>query len=77
MSIFRRSDGAHRAILWIDDRFQIEIRRHAPPPMASANLVIRVFPITDGKIRDEPCQVFAVDEGRIAEIENQVREQQP
>jgi hypothetical protein len=73
-SIFHKSDGTHRAILWVDDRFQIEIRRNAPPPMASAQLVIHVYPITDGEIWDHPYDSFVVDEGRIVELENEARE---
>jgi hypothetical protein len=75
MSIFHTSDGTHRAILWIDNRFQIEIRRLAPPPMASAHLVIAVYPITDGEVWDAPYDVFSVDEGRIIELETQAKEQ--
>jgi hypothetical protein len=74
MSIFSRSDATPRAILRIDDRFQVEIRRQPPPPMTSAHLVIRVYPITDGEIWEEPYEVFAVDEGRLIELENDLRE---
>ncbi len=73
-SIFHKSDGIHRALLWIDDRFQIEIRRNTPPPMASAHLVIHVYPITDGEVWDYPYDTFVVDEGRIIELETEMKE---
>jgi DNA modification methylase len=42
-SIFHNSDGTRRAILWIDDRFLIEVRRFAAPTY-SGRLVIHVYP---------------------------------
>jgi len=67
----------HKASVTVDNRFRIDIRRSAPPPMASAQLVIKVYPITDGKTWDEAYDVFVVDEGRIVELENDAREGQP
>ena len=58
----------------VDDRFLVMIRRSVPPPMAFANLVISVFPLTDGEIWVEPYQVFTVDEGRIVELELQLQQ---
>lgn len=75
MTRFHSDIGIYRAFISVDNRFKVEIRRSAPPPMASAQLVIYVYPITDGEIWDEPYQVFAVDEGRVIELENEAREQ--
>lgn len=58
----------------IDDRYHVVIRRIAPPPMASAQLVISVYPITDGEVWDDPCDTFVVDEGCIIELENEMKE---
>jgi len=66
---------SRRSVVWVDDRYKVEIRRDAPPPMASAQLVLKVYPVTSGKVWDEPYQVFAVDEGRVIELENEAREQ--
>jgi hypothetical protein len=74
LRIIKTGDGSRRAILRIDNRFQIEIQRHAPPPMASAQIVLDVYPITDGEAWEEPYAVFAVDEGRIIELETQAWE---
>jgi len=74
MSAFHKDDGSRRAMIWIDNRFHIEIRRNPPPPMSSAQLVIRVYPITDGEIWDEPYDVFVVDEARIIELEQEMKE---
>lgn len=65
----------HKASVTVDNRFCVDIRRGAPAPMASAQLIIRVYPITAGEIWDEPYDVFAVDEGRVIELENEAREQ--
>ena len=70
MSIFHKSDGTHRAIIWVDNRFQIELRRFAPTP-DTATLVIYVYPITLGEVWDTPYEVFSVDEGSILELEAQ------
>ena len=71
-SIFNRPDA--RATMCIDNRFHVVIRRNAPPPMVSAQLVIHVYPITDGEVWDEPYDTFVVDEGRVIELENEMRE---
>lgn len=63
-----------RAILRIDGRFHIEISRTAPPPMASAALVIMIYPITDGEVWDDPYEVLWVDEGKIIELESRTKE---
>jgi hypothetical protein len=75
MTAFQIHVDAERAAVEIDNRFRVGIRRNAPPPMASAQLVLDVYPILDGEIWDEPFEVFAVDEGRIIELENEAREQ--
>jgi hypothetical protein len=67
-SIFHKNDGTHRAILWIDNRFQVEIRRH------EGDLVLHVYPITDGEIWDHPYDTFVVDEERIIELEQEMKE---
>ncbi len=64
----------HKASVTVDNRFRVDISRNAPPPMASAQLVIKVYPITDGQTWDEPYDVFVVDEGRVIELENDARE---
>jgi len=74
MATFHASIGIQRAFITVGDRFKVEISRNAPPPMASAQLVLRVYPITDGEVWDEPYEVFAVDEGRIVELEHQMKE---
>jgi hypothetical protein len=74
MSIFHKSDSTHRAILWIDNRFQIEIRRLAPTP-GTATLVLYVYPITDGEVWDAPYDVFSVDEASVIELETQAKEE--
>ena len=74
MSKSTRRPRVTRATLRIDDRFQVAIHRNAPPPMACAQLAIFVHPITDGRVWDDPYQVFVVDEGRIVELENQRKE---
>jgi hypothetical protein len=70
----KSTGGDRRTVFWIDERFQAEIRGNAPPPMATAQLVLKVYPITDGEVRDEPYEIFAVDEGRVIELENQMKE---
>jgi hypothetical protein len=75
MSPFKPGDATPRAILWSDDRFHIVIRRSSPPPMSTAQLVIHIYPITDGEVWDEAYQVFVVDEGRVIELENQFRKE--
>ena len=77
MTTFKTDIGIYRAFVTVDNRFKIEIRRNAPPPMASAQLILRVYPITDGEIWDDPYEVFAVGEGRVIELENEARGQQP
>ena len=69
-SIFHKNDGTHRAILWIDNRFQIEIRRFTPEH-GESTLVLKVFPITNGEIWDHPYEVFTIDEADILSLENQ------
>lgn len=69
MSAFNRDDGTRRAMIWIDNRFHIEIRR-----TASAEMVIAVYPITDGEIWDDPYDTFVVDEARIIELEQELKE---
>lgn len=75
MTIFHVDIGIYRAFVTVDNRFKVEVRRNAPPPMASAQLILKVYPITDREEWDEPYEVFAVDEGRVIEIENQAREE--
>jgi hypothetical protein len=74
MTDFQTDIGNCRAFIRVDNRFKVEVRRNAPPPMASAQLVLKVYPITDGEVWDEPYEVFAVDEGRVIELENQTKE---
>jgi len=59
----------------VDGRFRVTIRSHVPPPIASAQLVLRVYPISDGEPWCEPYEEFFVDEGRVIELENEAREQ--
>jgi len=73
-SAFNKSDGSRRAILWIDNRFQIEIRRHVPQPETSPTLLIYVYPITDGEVWDHPYDVFTVTEDDVIEDEKEMRE---
>jgi hypothetical protein len=75
MTAFQINVDTDRATVEIDNRFRVGIRRNAPPPMASAQLVLEVYPILDGEIWDDSYEVFAVDEGRIIELENEAREQ--
>jgi hypothetical protein len=77
MTTFHADIGIYRAFITVDNRFKVEIRRNAPPPWASAQLILKVYPITDGEIWDDPYGVFAVDEARIVELENEAREEQP
>jgi len=74
MAAFQISIGIYRTVVTVDNRFKIEIRRTAPPPLASAQLVIKVYPMTDGEAWDEAYETFAVDEGRIVELETQMKE---
>jgi hypothetical protein len=74
MITFHTGIGIYRAFIAVDDRFKLEIRRNPPPPMASAQLILKVYPITDGEVWDDPYAVFAVDEGRIIELENEMKE---
>ncbi len=74
MTTFLADIGIDSAFITADNRFKVEVRRSAPPPMASAQLILKVYPITDGEVWDEPYEVFAVDEGRIIELEAQARE---
>ena len=75
MTHFKMASTTARAQVTIDDRFHLVIRRNAPPPMASAQLVVNVYPIADGEVWCEPYEVFVVDEGRIVELENEARRQ--
>ncbi len=74
MTTFDIKIHTDHAAIEIDDRFRLTIRRHAQPPMASAQLILRVYPITDGETWCEPYQEFFVDEHRIIELENEARE---
>lgn len=74
MATFHVGIGIGRASITLDNRFTVEISRNAPPPMVSAQLVLKVYPITDGEAWDEPYEVFAVDEGRVVELELQMKE---
>ena len=74
MTTFHADIGIYRAFIRVDNRFMVEVRRNAPPPMATAQLVLKVYPITDGEAWDDPYEVFAVDEGRIIELENEMKE---
>jgi hypothetical protein len=71
---FTKTDGYRNAVFWIDNRFQVEIRRNTPPPMASAHLTLKVYPITDGTVWDEPYETFTIDEDRIVELETEMKE---
>jgi hypothetical protein len=75
MTAFQIHVDADRATVEIDSRFRVGIRRNAPPPLTSAQLLVDVYPILDGEIWDEPYESFAVDEARIIELENEAREQ--
>jgi hypothetical protein len=74
MSTFDINIHPDHAAIEIDGRFRVTIRRHAPPPMDSAQLILRVYPITDGEPWCEPYAEFFIDEGRVIELENQARE---
>jgi hypothetical protein len=74
MTTFKTSITPDHASVEIDNRFLLVIRRNAPPPMASAQLVLKVYPITDDEAWDDPYEVFSVDEGRIVELELQMKE---
>ena len=74
MSTFNKDDGSRRAMIWIDRRFHVEIRRYNAPSMGSPRLVIKVYPITDGEIWDYPHEVFIVDEREIIELETEMKE---
>ena len=74
MTTFLTDIGIYRAFITVDKRFKVEVRRNAPTPMESAQLVLKVYPITDGEAWDEPYEVFTVDEARIIELENEARE---
>ena len=62
------------AYVEIDKRYNVAIIR-TDPSSAFSQLVLRVYPITKGEIWDAPFAVFAVDEGRITELENEVGEE--
>jgi hypothetical protein len=74
MTAFQIDVTTEHTFVEIDNRFRVKMRRNAPPPMASAQLVLEVYPILDGEMWDEPYDVFAVDEARIIELENEARE---
>jgi hypothetical protein len=73
-STFNKCDGTRRAILWIDNRFQIEIHRQVPKPETSPTLSIYVYPIWDGKVWDLPCEAFYVDEESVIAFEKEMKE---
>jgi hypothetical protein len=73
MTRFHADIGIYRIFIRVDNRFKVEIRRNAPP-MESAQLVLKVYPITDNEVWDEPYEVFTVDEARIIELETQAKE---
>ena len=73
MTTFHASIGIIRAFITVDHRFHVEIRRNAPP-MASAQLVLNVYPITEGEVWYEPYETFVVDEDRIVELELEMKE---
>jgi hypothetical protein len=75
MTAFQINVETDQAFVEIDNRFRVGIRRNAPPPMASAQLTLHVYPILDGEMWDDPYDVFAVDEARIIELENEAREE--
>jgi hypothetical protein len=74
MTEFHATVGIYRAFIRVDDRFKVEVRCNAASPPDSAQLVLKVYPITDGEAWDEPCDVFTVDEAGIIELETQARE---
>jgi hypothetical protein len=61
-------------MIGIDNRFHVVIRRNAETPMTPAQLVIDVYPITDGETWDHPYDTFVVDEASIIELEHEMRE---
>jgi hypothetical protein len=75
MTAFQFNVTSDRATVDIDNRFRVGISKNARPPMASAQLLLDVYPILDGEIWDEPYESFAVDEARIIELENEARDQ--
>lgn len=77
MSAFDINIHPDHAAVEIDGRFRVTIRRVAPPLMATAQLVLRVYPITDGETWCEPYEEFFVDEGRVIELEDEYREDRP
>jgi hypothetical protein len=68
MSVFHKDDGSHRAMLWIDKRFQIDIQRFG------GCLTLRIYPVTNGEIWDYPYDTFVVDEGDVAALEREMKE---
>jgi hypothetical protein len=74
MSTFDIDIHPDHAAVEIDGRFRVTIRRNAPPPMDSAQLVLRVYPITDGETWCQPYQEFFVDEASVIELENEMKE---
>ena len=74
MNLFDVRVRTDSAAVDVDFRFRIVIRRNAPPPMASAQLVLKVYPITNGQAWIEPYETFVVDEGRIVELELQLQQ---
>jgi len=68
MSAFNRDDGSRRAMIWIDNRFHIDIRRF------TGYLVIRVYPITDGEIWDAPYDSFTIADDQIEILERAMKE---
>ncbi|MGA2257613.1 MAG: hypothetical protein ABSG53_23370 [Thermoguttaceae bacterium] len=74
MTTFHTAIGIYRAFITVDNRFRVEVRRSVLPPMDSDHLILKVYPITDGEIWDEPYAVFAVDEARVIELENEMKE---
>jgi hypothetical protein len=73
MTIFEFRIDAHlpgRAFVKADERFEIAIER------VPEGLEIRVYPVTDGEIWDDPYDTFTVDESAVEALEQAMGGQQ-
>jgi hypothetical protein len=68
MSAFNKDDGSRRAMIWIDRRFHIDIRR------LKGYLTIRIYPVTAGELWDHPYDTLVVDEEDVQHLERIMKE---
>ena len=68
MSAFNKDDGSRRAMIWIDRRFHIDIRRF------TGYLVLRIYPITNGEIWENPYDTFVVEDETVENLERAMKE---